>query len=280
MDPQHFDRLTRQLGQTLGRRRVVAALAALGLGAGFVPGPGAEAKKKKKKKKKPAGNGGGDACPAGQERCGGACVDTETDRGHCGGCDDACDVAQSCSGGACVDPPECTSQAQCGGSSFNDLVCRDGRCVCANANHGICHRFPDGRGSCHECCPGGNPSCPGDYVCHFYETPSGTMAGMCNCPTGQQLCRAGDAFRCVGNPPNESHKCGLDCVDCTTRDPGAVCCNGFCARGCDPGSQCGALNGPCGPNCSMCGPGMICCNRGPGTSAQCIPNINGFCYVN
>jgi hypothetical protein len=217
-------------------------------------------------------------CAAGT-RCGNQCVDTQTNRNHCGGCDDACPGNQTCSGGTCVDPPECTNQAQCGGSSFNDLVCRNGRCVCAAENKGICRRFPDGRGSCHECCPGGSGLCTGEHVCHVTEAPFGVTA-ICNCPTGSEQCRAGNSFRCVTNPQSDPQKCGLDCVDCTTSNPGSSCCNGFCTRGCEPDTQCGGLFGPCGGGCSMCGPGTICCNRGPGTTSQCIPNINGFCYLN
>jgi hypothetical protein len=34
--------------------------------------------------------------------CGGACVSTENDPKHCGGCDDACETGEACEGGACV----------------------------------------------------------------------------------------------------------------------------------------------------------------------------------
>ena len=42
------------------------------------------------------------ACPTGQSRCGGQCVDPATDRSNCGGCGNACGLAQVCSDGACT----------------------------------------------------------------------------------------------------------------------------------------------------------------------------------
>ncbi|MCP3168504.1 hypothetical protein [Myxococcus qinghaiensis] len=38
----------------------------------------------------------------GAARCGGACVNTEVDPAHCGGCDNACASGQTCEGGVCI----------------------------------------------------------------------------------------------------------------------------------------------------------------------------------
>ncbi len=40
-------------------------------------------------------------CAAGTNRCGAACVNTQTDENHCGGCDRRCAAGQTCSGGTC-----------------------------------------------------------------------------------------------------------------------------------------------------------------------------------
>jgi hypothetical protein len=54
------------------------------------------------------------ACPTGQSRCGGQCVDTASDRANCGGCANACGQAQVCSSGVCT--LSCpTGQNACGG---------------------------------------------------------------------------------------------------------------------------------------------------------------------
>lgn len=41
-------------------------------------------------------------CVDGLTACDGACVDTDSDAGHCGGCDQACDPGIACQEGACV----------------------------------------------------------------------------------------------------------------------------------------------------------------------------------
>src|SRR5687768_14570540 len=46
----------------------------------------------------PAGTGD---CAAGQDSCGGACVDTETNADHCGGCGIACGDGEQCVAGSC-----------------------------------------------------------------------------------------------------------------------------------------------------------------------------------
>lgn len=52
-------------------------------------------------------------------RCGGACVDTRTDRRHCGGCDRPCGAGLDCAGGRC----SCVKGGSCAG------CCADGACV-------------------------------------------------------------------------------------------------------------------------------------------------------
>ncbi len=49
-----------------------------------------------------AGRDAGISCPAGTERCGGACVDTSRDPASCGRCGQACAPGGSCEAGICV----------------------------------------------------------------------------------------------------------------------------------------------------------------------------------
>lgn len=42
------------------------------------------------------------ACDDGLSMCGGACVDTQVDPDHCGGCDGGCASGQRCEAGECV----------------------------------------------------------------------------------------------------------------------------------------------------------------------------------
>ncbi|MFT4039970.1 MAG: hypothetical protein QM692_17460 [Thermomicrobiales bacterium] len=226
---------------------------------------------------------GGGGCTGGQVTCGGTCVDTQTNTSHCGACNTPC--AGNCVSGQCV---ECTSQAQCGGyDSYNDLICQNGRCVCAAADKGICQRYAGGGGTCHVCCPGGSGQCPGirNETCFYKQLPyNGTWYGYCDCPTGWDRCEGGMNI-CVEDTRYDDRHCGRDCKDCHANPNDDVigrCCNGTCAKGCAPGSYgtgCGP-DAPCGPNCLPCGSDNICCNMGPGTVPRCIPNTVGYCYMN
>jgi hypothetical protein len=54
------------------------------------------------------------ACPAGQELCGVACADYQTDKNNCGSCGNACDASRACVGGKCVCPTNYTDcEGQC-----------------------------------------------------------------------------------------------------------------------------------------------------------------------
>jgi hypothetical protein len=224
-------------------------------------------------------------CSAGQVTCAGQCVDTQTDARHCGACGRTCSAGQRCQAGQCVDQPECVDQYGCGGYDYNDLKCVNGRCVCADPTEGICQRYPDRRGRCHVCCPGGNGQCLRDEVCHLSGEP-GNYFAVCNCPTGWDRCTYNyPTGTCTPDWDRDPRKCGQFCNDCQynlEQNPKGVCCNGGCTTGCAPGFRGSGCHpgDPCGPNCLPCGEGSICCNMGPGTEPRCIPNVTGYCYIN
>jgi hypothetical protein len=91
--------------------------------------------------------GGACACPAGQERCGDACVDTATDRANCGACGVVCPAGETCGGGSC----RCGNGGSCrcgnGGSCGGGLTCCAGGCAALDNDPRNC-------GACGNVCPG------------------------------------------------------------------------------------------------------------------------------
>jgi hypothetical protein len=77
------------------------------------------------------------ACGGGKLLCGGACVDGQSDPGHCGSCGVACAAGQTCRAGVCTAP-----------------ACKGGELLCA----GICILTKDDAANCGGCgvlCLGG-----------------------------------------------------------------------------------------------------------------------------
>lgn len=274
MDGHRFDRMTRQLGHALSRRRFGAVLAALGLGANLGLTAGTAAKKKKKKKPKP--------CPNGTIKCGAVCVDLQTDPQHCGSCPHACASNETCRGGQCRPPviETCLTSDDCrDGAPISDLTCNaQGRCECISASVGHHRCLPDAPSRCGLCCAGGTPlgqeclqfggGITGDLVCR-----SETFDG-CLCPEHMpESCPSRSGF-CSMDTDTDPRRCGPFCEDCTLTD--AVCCDGFCRRGCSPSTSGSCMFVPCGGNCEVCPEGQMCCNLGPGTPDRCVPGAT-FC---
>ncbi len=63
------------------------------------------------------------ACAAGWLRCGGTCIDPQSDAANCGACEVTCPAASSCAAGRCASGPSCagaacvTTSAACAGST-------------------------------------------------------------------------------------------------------------------------------------------------------------------
>jgi hypothetical protein len=183
-----------------------------------------------------------------------ACIDTDTDYFHCGGCGDACPVDRSntCASGRCgcegysanpcVEGSGCCSDGcrdlmndveNCGecGHSCGGLQCTEGQCLCSTEE-----RCPEGE----ECCTGGCRDLSSDPE----------SCGSCDhaCESGQECCDG----QCVNTFTDVGHcgRCGNACSE------GWTCCLGTCTdirtdryncgeclHDCGSGSQC--VDGSC-----------------------------------
>jgi hypothetical protein len=178
--------------------------------------------------------------------CGNSCVDTDTDREHCGECDNECPMGAACSGGACECPRELD-------------VCDDG-CVDLNADDFNC-------GACGLACPreqfcksgacgcGDVPSflCTNTFNCEMVqgtpcsETCVDAISDPSNCGGCGNACEAGD---------NQVPSCaeGLCLIECAE---GFGDCDGLPETGCEQDVGTDAENcGACGRGCA----GAACSN--------------------
>jgi hypothetical protein len=104
-------------------------------------------------------------CPPDLTECSDVCVDTETDKSHCGECGEVCPSNQICTGGECGCPPELTL---CGVE-----------CVDLDSD-------PDHCGGCDDACPTGE-------FCTARECLAAPCDGICSSPTNVPL--RSDGFR-------------------------------------------------------------------------------------
>lgn len=151
---------------------------------------------------RPCGSGGTQTCSAqcrwsecgcagDTQLCGTSCVDTDTDRAHCGDCDTRCGADQTCVGGKCTcmrGLTKCgdtcvntqTDPMHCGGCDV--VPCGDEQ-TCAG---GVCH-CPDGLTDCYrQCvntqrdllfCGSCNTNCTLDQYCN---------SGICHCGSNDE----------------------------------------------------------------------------------------------
>lgn len=113
------------------------------------------------------------ACPTGQSRCGGQCVDTASDRANCGGCANACGQAQVCSSGVCT------------------LSCPTGQNACG----GVCANFRTDLQNCGAC----DRRCPAGQVCSDGACTTTCAADLatCSAPTDGGVPDGGGATFCA-----------------------------------------------------------------------------------
>jgi hypothetical protein len=220
MDGREFDLLARIFASSPVRRTLLRGLTA-GLAGHLIVSVGRSAAANCKPYGRGCG-GNGDccsescidgrcACRVGKSRCGPRCVDLRFDESHCGSCDTPC--------------PE-------------DLICRDGRCGCANFG-ATCHGDAT---CCSQNCVEGRCACRPIHTrcgnrCVDLRWDLGNC-GTCGraCPQSQDLgltrvCRAG---ACVCTPGTADCAGNGYCVDLNS-DP-ANC--GRCGKACATGERC------------------------------------------
>ncbi len=206
------------------------------------------------------------ACPAGQTRCDGACVDLQTDPLRCGGCDAACPVpangSASCAAGVCgracnAGFADCNDNPADGCESSLSAVTSCGACraLCpepANAS-ATC-----ASGACGISCAPGFGDCDGDAAngCEVPFASSVNHCGTCGraCPTGPHATSSCAASMCA--------------VPC---DAGFADCDDDPATGCEADLTATSSCGACGVSCSA---GQEC--RG---GACVTPRYASFVYA-
>ncbi len=174
----------------------------------------------------------------GIKACNDFCVDTNTNRNHCGDCNSLCGAEEVCADG------ECQSVE----------LCPDGRPPCPGK--------PGSDGPF--CRPQQHESCCGDTSCNALKDCCDPEEGVC-CLRGR--CTEG---RCC----NENREmCGGKC--CLV---GQICCGTECcsALGCVNGTccemdSCGAVDAA---NRICTGPNETCCRTGPDNSGFACPSVD------
>ncbi|MCC6900020.1 MAG: hypothetical protein IT377_13660 [Polyangiaceae bacterium] len=190
------------------------------------------------------------ACPPGQARCDGVCVDIHTNNAHCGACANACAAGMSCTNGSCACP---AGTSNCGGSCV-DTGSSDTNC-------GACGNVCPGGSSCQagQCsCSGGATLCSASCV----DTASDNAnCGACGAACGADRVCVGGACACSAGLT----QCGGACVD--TSSDTANC--GACGVECSSGKTCQGGACQCATGTSLC-QGQCrtdCCQSGDGTAS-------------
>ena len=204
-----------------------------------------------------------------------ACVDTDSNASHCGGCGKPCDlaVADTCSAGACV----------CGGAKdpcSGGLNCVSGSCTCVAG--GLCSGCCEadackagdtdkdcgaGGAVCKDC--GGSAECASNGVCCAGCL---TAIGACDPGTSVSACGkdGGACTACPGGPCGaalcNSGTCGINAKPDKTTCPQGLCYKGVCCTGCWDGNNCqpGTDDKKCGSggiDCITCGGGAKCVDQ-------------------
>jgi hypothetical protein len=189
------------------------------------------------------------SCPAGTTRCGGTCVNLQTDPTHCGTCATVCSYANAsatCNVGMCQIASCNAGFANCDGNAGNG--CENN----LNTNANNC-------GACGTMCPNRPNSAP---LC---------SAGTCSlrCDPSFANCDGNAGNGCETNVATSLTSCGACGVACSYPNANAACNGGACTfLGCSMGfGNCDAMqaNGCETPlsttsNCGMCGSRCVLAN--------------------
>lgn len=225
-------------------------------------------------------------------RCGGTCVDAQTDVRHCGACGRACAVppggATTCVSGACR--PTCPSgrhlcsEACVANTEITSCGALCTACPVPSNSMATC----DGT-TCGSVCLGGFHRCGGACVSSLSADSCGSsctpcpappananatcVGGVCGfaCNAGFHLC----AGACVSDASPAS--CGSACTPCATASNGvATCSGGICGATCNAGFH--ACAGVCASNASPASCGARCtpCTAPANATATCDGVTCGF----
>jgi len=214
-----------------------------------------------------AGCGDSAGCPAGQQSCGGECVDIWLDREHCGGCDRACLDGQFCTTGQCL---PCQHQCMLGVKQ----CAPDGRSVqtCGDSDGDTCLDWgPPVACQAGEVCVGGD--CTGGCLDECSREGSTTceptgLNGVLTCGEhdGDACLEWGGYTACAGGETCSNGLCSTGCQDecalgqsrCATPATAGVqacgqhdadaCLDWGPAQACPGGQAC--VDGVCGGGCS------------------------------
>jgi hypothetical protein len=177
--------------------------------------------------------------------CSNECVNTGTDRKHCGGCTTACGETEICTDGQCGCPAS-NSDGAAGPITEIDGTCVPGECVdlrSSDVNCGACY-ITCGKKRCIDgiCdCKSADISCNKDVLCSSASDPN---CGCYDPLTDENHC--GDcATKCGQYEKCDQGACVLDCAASNRTE-----CNGQCVD-----TQNNSTMGPSGKveNCGSCG---------------------------
>jgi len=211
----------------------------------------------------------GSVCPMATIRCAGACVDTQTNPSHCGGCGVVCSLPRAtaaCVGGRCRVGACNANAGDCDTNPDNgcevDLLgdsAHCGRCGGACGTGRFCSN-----GACVTCGSAGAPACPPGGTCSGLTNCGGTCrdtatdtnhCGACNrgcvAPSGGSVMCAGGS--CVQSCPSGQTVCGTNCVDLSSD---AANCGG-CSRACRTDQTCAGGVCDCPSGRTRCGTACV-----------------------
>jgi hypothetical protein len=280
MDPNRFDRFSRELGRQASRRGVLAGiLAGLSGGSWVLADPRKRAGRGGVTPEGPCGNGRVDAnrCKKDGDCCTGYC-NRKNKRCRCRHERQSCTEDRNCChhGGemltcqqeTCQPAPEGCTPDNCPNGCCEGDQCQPGNvddaCGVAGVDCQVCS--PCETCQSQVCAPLANgPTCGGVAGC------DGTCCGGACCDVGA-VCNAGSC--CTPSCPADcgSDGCGGWCGACPA---GKVCVNGGCSSACNPGP----CTTPC-LNCVVSPDGAVTCAEGTNSTCTARCRDDGDCCPN
>ena len=205
---------------------------------------------------------GPQGCATGTE-CAGACVDTNANPNHCGGCGMSCGDGEICSAGQCKPQVTDCSKEPCPSGYYCDLnttQCKPGCGSDADCTNGTCEI------ATHTCtCSSGFHDCAGSCVTNNDVAHCGDRCMPCPTPGHATATCNGSScgFRCDSGYRN----CGGSCVKCPETASTTTCDGNQCiASSCPDGMR--SCNGTC-KDCPSQGVAQTTCKAGQCQASDC-----------